>query len=526
MFWIMNMFDYFAQRSRCVATVLIMLGILLPVDSVFSGQRDAKIILNELSAMGDQSHSESELTANEVAIVNGSPLPNDYFPALTALLTGRSASITLNQQLQVNGFYFGHGLRSAFQAEVIDCGSATSSCIGAENKICFINSQLNTDEVMSPAAQLTNCALGGGIGALYWSAGNSLVRTDMFDGLPSIPAVFINELQSIRVVNDAMSAGSLYLEVQSQVAQKILCGATYLGGKWVVTAAHCVIELTPDGLRKIQPWEITASVGAYDLKQDTHLAQSIKSIHLLDDAAFMFDFPGDVALLELTDEPVSITTAGLSKGEGTLAVTNIANAASVNFQIQNSSDKAIVLGWGSTRIREPGEVPYANLATSTVPLSAPVSLITPQQCREKWSDYLGDSQFLLDVAGIGDKLLCAYDPVTQHDTCLGDSGGPLLIEVQGRLELAGLTSFGVGCGGTGEVPAVYTRIGEYTDWIEHTTGLVLMEHTDSAPPVASAPVVTVSSMMASSGGGSFGLPIIFLIFAGLFFFAMAGNRPF
>lgn len=44
------------------------------------------------------------------------------------------------------------------------------------------------------------------------------------------------------------------------------------------------------------------------------------------------------------------------------------------------------------------------------------------------------------------------------------AGGPLGFKAEKTHYIAGITSFGVGCGS--ESPGVYTRVASYLDWIE------------------------------------------------------------
>ncbi len=50
------------------------------------------------------------------------------------------------------------------------------------------------------------------------------------------------------------------------------------------------------------------------------------------------------------------------------------------------------------------------------------------------------------------------------DTCKGDGGGPLVCEGRGGPELAGLVSWGIGCGHE-RVPGVYVNVAHYLEWI-------------------------------------------------------------
>lgn len=52
------------------------------------------------------------------------------------------------------------------------------------------------------------------------------------------------------------------------------------------------------------------------------------------------------------------------------------------------------------------------------------------------------------------------------DTCGGDSGGPLMREIEGNYHLIGVVSFGAANCGTKGVPGVYTNVAMFVDWIQ------------------------------------------------------------
>jgi len=63
-------------------------------------------------------------------------------------------------------------------------------------------------------------------------------------------------------------------------------------------------------------------------------------------------------------------------------------------------------------------------------------------------------------------MICAGYEDGRIDSCLGDSGGPLIRRRGEKIELLGITSFGTGeCAVPGEV-GVYARVSEYRSWFE------------------------------------------------------------
>lgn len=63
---------------------------------------------------------------------------------------------------------------------------------------------------------------------------------------------------------------------------------------------------------------------------------------------------------------------------------------------------------------------------------------------------------------ISPTQVCAGKAAGGIDSCFADSGGPLIND---QNVIVGIVSTGIGCARPG-LPGVYTRVSEYTDWIE------------------------------------------------------------
>ncbi len=455
-------------------------------------------------------HAEEFDSASEIAIVNGNLVADNQYPALTAIRSGRFASIIING-LQASARYFGHGVHGSFEGDVVNCGFATTVCQGVTGQICSISiAAPSLSSGLSPAKQLENCSLGGGVAAVFRS-NEAMTRTDMFDGNPVIPAVYVADFLSYQLLVNALDQPRVTVKVEPRVINSILCGASYIGNQWLVTAAHCLLEETPDGMRQKLPWEIVASVGAYNLSQISLPVQTVSEIHFNSYQLQGIGSRFDIALLKLTDDAQTINNTAVK----------IASADTVRRQSLQSSE-ALVLGWGSTQVREPLEDNRYS-TTSMVPRSALLTLTPINQCAQQWNDFLRANNLPDYIVSVEENQLCADEPASQRDTCQGDSGGPLLLEVDGELQLAGITSFGLGCGSLNSPPGVYTRVSAYMDWISETTGINIL--TDDAPivtvasgdqpkPVLPAGNILVTGVGASgfSGAGSVDLSLLLLLF--------------
>ncbi len=81
------------------------------------------------------------------------------------------------------------------------------------------------------------------------------------------------------------------------------------------------------------------------------------------------------------------------------------------------------------------------------------------------------AQFCAGVENGGkgeEKSGCTKNNLLDIDTCIGDSGGPLMkFSTSRQWILAGVTSFGLGCG-RAQHSGVYTRVTFYSEWINAT----------------------------------------------------------
>ncbi|XP_039306345.1 uncharacterized protein LOC105193902 [Solenopsis invicta] len=201
------------------------------------------------------------------------------------------------------------------------------------------------------------------------------------------------------------------------------CGASLLNNDYVITAAHCVRNLKRSKIRVV--------LGDHDQQVTTDGIAIMRAVSLvIRHRNFdMNSYNHDVALLKLRKSvkfsrkvrPICLPQPGTDPAgkEGT------------------------VVGWGRTS--EGGMLP-----AKVQEVQVPIYSLT--QCRKM--KYRANR--------ITENMICAGRG--SQDSCQGDSGGPLLVQEADKLEIAGIVSWGVGCGRPG-YPGVYTRVTRYLNWI-------------------------------------------------------------
>ncbi|KAL6422446.1 hypothetical protein ACFW04_010628 [Cataglyphis niger] len=201
------------------------------------------------------------------------------------------------------------------------------------------------------------------------------------------------------------------------------CGASLLNNDYVITAAHCV--------RRLKRSKIRVILGDYDQYVNTDGVPIMRAVSVVirHKNFDMNSYNHDVALLKLRKSvkfskkvrPICLPQPGYDPAgkEGT------------------------VVGWGRTS--EGGMLPG-----KVQEVQVPIYSLT--QCRKM--KYRANR--------ITENMICAGRG--NQDSCQGDSGGPLLVQEGDKFEIAGIVSWGVGCGRPG-YPGVYTRVTRYLNWI-------------------------------------------------------------
>ncbi|NXN96832.1 TMPS9 protease, partial [Rhinopomastus cyanomelas] len=258
----------------------------------------------------------------------------------------------------------------------------------------------------------------------------------------------------IKIVGGASaSRGEIPWQVSLREYSMHFCGATVIGDRWLLSAAHCFNETSPH--------EIEAFVGTTSLNGTDGTAVRVNVTRVIPHPLFSpvtLDF--DAAVLELARPLV------FSKYIQPLCLP----LAEQQFPV---GKRCVISGWGN--LQEGNDTVPETLQKATV------AIIEQETC-----------DFLYNFS-LTDQMICAGFLEGKVDSCQGDSGGPLACEVTpGVFYLAGIVSWGMGCAQPMQ-PGVYSRVTKLHQWI-----LATISQSPSAGPPSSLATERTSAAAAAT----------------------------
>jgi len=275
---------------------------------------------------------------------------------------------------------------------------------------------------------------------------------------------------------------ALTYAMDAELVQRQFCAGSVIADRWVMTAAHCLYdnygaEIATDAFK--------VAINATNLSDEDvpelDIANTI--IHPAYDHAGKNPH-SDIALIELAQ----------SSGITPMTLSTKATDRLIGLQ-------ATAIGWGA--------IDNTNPIAPQFPVwlhSVDVPVVSMNVCNAPES-YAGN---------IYPNQLCAGYAEGGRDSCVGDSGGPLLATYEGVVQQVGVVSFGYGCA-LPNFYGIYTDVPYFIGWINQ---YVYVGEPEFEPELFEVKGSTTAIRGGGSGtnsstGGASSVFVILALFSGI-----------
>ena len=245
------------------------------------------------------------------------------------------------------------------------------------------------------------------------------------------------------------------------------CGGSAIHQRWVLTAAHCVDDVSADDVQVLAGTRDLAEGGRRIDVEAIHVHRHYDSGDV--------GSGNDIALLELArpaevDEVVALPDAERSEeiaAPGVMATTigwGLLRQIRCAPGSKKGAHRCSPRGGGTGHFvdaRTGQPVKPSDVLTSRL-MQVELPLVGEGTCREAYPG-----------APIDHRTLCAGLKKGGRDSCQGDSGGPLVVRDVDEWVQVGIVSWGQGCARPGKY-GVYTNVGAFAEWVNETTGRELV----------------------------------------------------